>query len=80
MMFAYEDGDRAYLPRSHPGAHHRSPLPEKLWNSKRQMITEVYGFDPDSWEARTTPREEAFWRFESFDDLETWLAEQEAEL
>jgi hypothetical protein len=28
------------------------------------IITKVYGFDPESFEAKTTPREEAFWYFE----------------
>ena len=28
---------------------------------------------PDSWEARTTPHEEAFWRFDSPASLQAWL-------
>ena len=40
-------------------------LPEHLWREKYRLITAVYGFSPDSWEARTTPREEAFWCFDS---------------
>jgi LmbE family N-acetylglucosaminyl deacetylase len=31
----------------------------------RRLITDVYGYGIDSWEARTTPREEGFWCFDS---------------
>ena len=64
-MFAYEDGGRQYLPRPRT----RRPRPHaparRLWREKYRLITEIYGFAPDSWEARTTPREEAFWCFDS---------------
>jgi len=40
-------------------------LPEDIWVEKRRLITESYGFRPDSWEAQTTPREEGFWCFDS---------------
>lgn len=64
-MFAYEDGSRAYLPRPRADAHHRQDLSEDLWREKYRLITGVYGFAPDTWEARTTPRQEAFWCFDS---------------
>jgi LmbE family N-acetylglucosaminyl deacetylase len=64
-MFAYEDGGRQYLPRPRRDAHAHTLLPEHLWREKYRLITEVYGFAPDSWEARATPREEAFWCFDS---------------
>ena len=38
-------------------------LPKDIWQQKYRIITEVYGFGPDSFEARTTPRREAFRRF-----------------
>jgi hypothetical protein len=47
-LFAYEDGERAYLPRVRDDADRRD-----------------YGYEPDSWEAKTTPREEGFWCFDS---------------
>jgi len=64
-MFAYQDGGRAYLPRVREGADRRDLLPEDIWLEKRRLITELYGFHPDSWEAQTTPREEGFWCFDS---------------
>jgi LmbE family N-acetylglucosaminyl deacetylase len=62
-MFAYEDGGRAYCPRAVADAHLRCKLSDDLWLQKYDLITQVYGFAPDSWEARTTPHEEAFWCF-----------------
>ena len=64
-LFAYEDGDRAYLPRVRQDADRREVLTDGVWLEKRRMITDLYGFGPESWEARTTPREEGFWCFDS---------------
>jgi LmbE family N-acetylglucosaminyl deacetylase len=63
--FAYEDGDRKYLPRAVEEADMHIRLPEEIWQKKYDIITNIYGFGPDSFEARTTPREEAFWCFKS---------------
>ncbi len=64
-MFAYQDGDRAFLPRVRSDADRRDVLPDDIWAEKRRLIMEFYGFRPDSWEAQTTPREEGFWCFDS---------------
>jgi LmbE family N-acetylglucosaminyl deacetylase len=64
-MFAYEDGGRAYLPRVRNDADRRDMLTEDIWREKRRLITDVYGYGADSWEAKTTPREEGFWCFDS---------------
>jgi len=64
-LFAYEDGERAYLPRVCDDAVRRDVLAHDVWLEKRRLITDLYGFGPDSWEARTTPREEGFWCFDS---------------
>jgi LmbE family N-acetylglucosaminyl deacetylase len=64
-LFAYEDGDHAYLPRVRDDANWRDVLTKEIWLEKRRMITETYGFGLDSWEARSTPREEGFWCFDS---------------
>jgi len=60
LQFAYEDGGRAYFPLPQKDAGLHLPLPEAIWKQKYDIITKVYGFDPSSWEAQTTPREEAF--------------------
>jgi LmbE family N-acetylglucosaminyl deacetylase len=77
-MFAYEDGDRKYLPRAVERAHVVTPLDESLWRTKRTIITDIYGFAPGSWEARTTPRTEAFWRFAKPKDHDIWFKREGA--
>jgi LmbE family N-acetylglucosaminyl deacetylase len=64
-LFAYEDGDRTSLPRISEGAHRCLHLTGEKWRQKYRLITEVYGFSPESWEARTTPRDEGFRCFPS---------------
>jgi LmbE family N-acetylglucosaminyl deacetylase len=59
-MFAYEDGGQKYLPRADSGADLKIELPEQIWQKKYDIITKIYGFSTDSFEARTTPRREAF--------------------
>jgi len=60
-MFAYEDNGGKHLPRPAENSDVYVHLPQDIWEHKYRIITEIYGFDPDSFEARTTPREEAFW-------------------
>jgi LmbE family N-acetylglucosaminyl deacetylase len=64
-LFAYEDGERKYLPGVCADADRRDMLTESVWLEKRRLITDVYGYKVDSWEARTSPREEGFWCFDS---------------
>lgn len=75
-MFAYEDGGRAYLPKADERAHERVELPRPIWERKYELITALYGFAPDSWEARATPRIEAFRRFGSPQEARQWVAEE----
>jgi len=64
-LFAYEDGGRAYLPRVRDDADRKDVLAGDVWLQKRRLITDLYGFGADSWEAQTTPREEGFWCLDS---------------
>ena len=59
-MFAYEDGGRKYLPRPVDDPDVLVKLPEEIWRKKYEIITQTYGFTADSFEAKTTPRQEAF--------------------
>ena len=59
-QFAYEDGGGQYNPRAITHASCTVSLPDDIWNRKHKIITEIYGFAPESWEARITPRTEAF--------------------
>jgi LmbE family N-acetylglucosaminyl deacetylase len=59
--FAYEDGNGKYLPKAIEQADLSINLADKIWQRKYDIITKIYGFNKDSFEARTTPRREAFW-------------------
>jgi hypothetical protein len=60
-MFAYQDNGGRHLPHPVEEADDYIRLPQEIWERKYRIITEVYGFGPDSFEARTTPKDEAFW-------------------
>jgi hypothetical protein len=62
-MFAYEDGGGKYLPKPVRDADVKVWLTEKIWEEKHKIITEIYGFGPDSFEAKCCPKQEAFWSF-----------------
>jgi len=64
-LFAYEDGDRSHLPLVRDDADRHDILANSLWLEKRRLITDIYGYGADSWEAQTVPREEGFWCFDS---------------
>lgn len=59
-QFAYEDGGGTRLPQAQSGTSLQLPLTESIWEQKHHIITGIYGFAETSWEARTTPRTEAF--------------------
>ena len=58
--FAYEDGNRKYLPRANKDADLLFDLNKETWQKKYDIITGIYGFHKDSFEAKTTPSKEAF--------------------
>lgn len=61
--FAYEDGHKKYYPLAVQNPSIYTTLTQPIWQSKYKLITETYGFEKDSWEAKTTPAAEAFWKF-----------------
>jgi hypothetical protein len=48
-------------------------LPELIWKKKYNIITEIYGFPENGFEAQTTPRTEAFWQFTHAKEARRWL-------
>ena len=60
--FAYEDGNAAYLPHAIEQADLLIKLTDEIWREKYNIITKIYGFSQNSFEAKTTPKKEAFWR------------------
>jgi LmbE family N-acetylglucosaminyl deacetylase len=71
--FAYEDHERKYNPMAIESAPVFYALPHNLWEKKYSIVTNTYGFNTESWEARTTPKEEAFWQFLNVDLAQKWL-------
>jgi LmbE family N-acetylglucosaminyl deacetylase len=71
--FAYEDGEKKYLPKPIKNAYFYYDLTERIWKKKYQIITKIYGFNQDSFEAQTTPRAEAFWRFLHPEKAREWM-------
>ncbi len=59
-FFSYDDLNGTILPRASAHADERHHLPPHIFAKKRHIITEIYGFSEQSWEARTTPEVEAF--------------------
>jgi LmbE family N-acetylglucosaminyl deacetylase len=72
-MFAYEDDGKRYSPRPIRTAHQVIKLPEHIWQMKYRIITDLYGFTPDSFEAGAVSLEEAFWCFRAPDEFNKWL-------
>lgn len=62
-LFAYEDDGRRRYPCAIPLAPLQLLLPEEIWRQKVEIMSELYGFGPESWEVRATPLVEAFWTF-----------------
>jgi LmbE family N-acetylglucosaminyl deacetylase len=60
LQFAYEDGGGVYSPRPRKDAPLHLYLPGSIWARKHDIITDVYGFGADSWEARAVTHTEAF--------------------
>jgi len=71
--FAYEDGNGKYYPRPEKDAAICNILPEDIWLKKFKLVTETYGFGKTSWEAKTTPKTEAFRPFTNPDEATKWL-------
>ena len=63
--FAYEDGNKTYYPKAIASASIHQTLPDNIWEEKYRIITELYGFGKSGFEAMTTPKIEAFWKFEN---------------
>jgi hypothetical protein len=71
-FFAYEDGSGQYPPKPKEKAHKVLTLPAAIWREKYRIVTELYGFSPDSFEAKSASNKEAFWCFRSPSRLHQW--------
>jgi LmbE family N-acetylglucosaminyl deacetylase len=78
-LFAYEDEGGRRLPQAVRSANQVDTLTTQIVQEKDRLIRDVYGFGPDSWEARTSPRTEAFWLFNSPGSLQSWMDRKEVD-
>lgn len=75
-MFAYSDGGKGGIDDPAKPVKEASlliPLPETIWQKKIDIITRIYGFNPDSYEARIAQTVEAFWSFNSPAAYRYWI-------
>lgn len=73
-LFAYDDDRGRRLPSALANADITLELPCEVWQKKHRLITDCYGFTSTSWEARATPRTEAFFRITDHERARTFLA------
>jgi len=78
-LFAYEDGQRRYLPQPIQAAPVYYALANRVWEKKHQIITGIYGFGKDTWEAKTTPVAESFWEFADKEEAFRWMVNRNKE-
>jgi len=71
--FAYDDGNKTHLVLANTNAPIYHQLSERISLQKFNIITKIYGYDKESWEAKNTPKEEAFWKFSNPEDALQWL-------
>ena len=77
--FAYEDGNKKYFPKPIEKANFFFPHTNEIWHKKYHIVTEIYGFKKNSFEADTTPRAESFWQFFIPIKAKNWLKQLEFE-
>lgn len=70
LMFAYEDGGGAYSPRPVKNADVAINLAKSVLKNKREIIIDVYGFSPVSFEAKAVCDVESFWQIRKPEDVE----------
>ena len=75
-LFAYEDHQRKHYPIPIQNGTYYETLSPKIWAEKYKIITDTYGFGPESWEAKTTPKSEAFWRLNSLLEATNWIEQK----
>ena len=78
-LFAYDDNGGSHLPRALANADIARELSPEVWERKHRLITEDYGFADASWEARTTPRTEGFFRVTTAERAAAWLEQRRSQ-
>lgn len=71
--FAYKAVGKENYPKPVEDASVYRLLTKRIFHRKYNIITETYGFETNSFEARATSRAEAFWQFTDPLDAGRWL-------
>jgi len=74
--FAYTDSNKQHYPAAIETASIYNTLTKQIWLRKHKLLTDTYGFEKKSWEAKTTPLVESFWRFTNADVAVKWLSDK----
>ena len=78
-LFAYDDHGGSRLPCALANADIVFELSLEVWERKHRLITQDYGFAEASWEARVTPRSEAFFRVANAGHATAWLEQRRSQ-
>jgi LmbE family N-acetylglucosaminyl deacetylase len=78
-LFAYDDDGGNRLPSPVANADILFELSLEIWEQKRRLITQDYGFADTSWEARVTPRSEGFFRVTTAERAAAWLEQRRSQ-
>ena len=75
-FFAYEDDNKTRYPHAIKNADRVIELPENIRFEKYAVITQIYRFPINSFEALTTPGKEAFWCLQQGGNMNVVLKEK----
>ncbi len=59
-FFNFSDTFKKEFPRARQDSDLIIELDDEIYNRKKKIICEIYGFSESSWEAQTTPKKEGF--------------------
>jgi LmbE family N-acetylglucosaminyl deacetylase len=76
-LFAYADDGSGEPPEPIGEAHVHIRLTHEVWQAKRQIVEDCYGFGRGSFEYSAASQTEAFWRFSAVEPLQAWLTERQ---
>jgi len=72
--FAYKEEGTEKYPKPIKTAPYYKTLTKRIQEKKLKIITLIYGFEENSFEAESNPKAEAFWQFINSYDAKRWLA------
>ncbi len=73
LLFAYEDGGGKYPPRPIENADIVIELTKNVWQRKKDIIIDSYGFSPESFESKAVSKIETFRLLEKPEDIKNSL-------